>query len=140
MINLEYPWARLALILNGLGMVMLYPINMLVIERPGWIWSFPSRNMAMEHMLVAVYVTMGLFLIGSARNPLRAVPLIDFVIISGAIHATAMLFDALTMPGHMAHTMIGGDVIGTYLAPVTLALTHPRKLYLFGRQKAASLS
>jgi hypothetical protein len=140
MMNLDYRWARLALIINGLGMIILYPINMLVKQDPGWIWSFPSRNMAMEHMLVAVYVTMGVFLIASARNPLRAVPLIDFVIVSGAIHATAMLIDALAMPGHMAHTMIGGDVIGTYLAPVTLALTHPRRLYLFERRPDSQLT
>jgi hypothetical protein len=127
-----YPWARIALILNGLSMIISYPLNMLVREKPGWIWDFPSRNMAMEHMLVAVYVTMGVFLIWSARDPLKALPFIDFVIVSGAIHATVMALDAQAMPGHGAHSMLGGDVLGTYLAPVTLLLTHPRRFYLSG--------
>jgi hypothetical protein len=135
--KITFFWARLALVLNGLSMVISYPLNMLVQEQPGWIWNFPSRNMAMEHMLVAVYVTMGLFLIWSARNPLKAVPLIDFVIVSGAIHATVMLIDANAMPGHMVHNELGGDVIGTYLAPITLLLTHPRRFYLFEKKADA---
>ncbi len=135
MFKTDYLWARIALVLNGLSMVISYPLNMLVKENPGWIWNFPSRNMAMEHMLVAVYVTMGLFLIWSARNPLKAVPLIDFVIVSGAIHATAMLVDARAMPGHMVHTTLDGDVFGTYLAPITLLLTHPRRFYIFDKRK-----
>ena len=99
----EYLAARIALILNGLGMVILYPVNMLVLERDSWIWNHPERNMAMEHMLVAVYVTLGLFLVWSARNPMKALPLIDFVIVSGAIHATVMAIDAAHMPGMAAH-------------------------------------
>jgi hypothetical protein len=134
----EYLAARIALILNGLGMVVLYPVNMLVLERDSWIWNHPERNMAMEHMLVAVYVTLGLFLVWSARNPAKALPLIDFVIVSGAIHATVMAIDAAHMPGMAAHLAPRGDVVGTYVAPVTLALTHPRRLYLFWPRSASS--
>jgi len=123
--------ARIALVLNGIGMMILYPLNMLVLERAAWIWDYPNRNMAMEHMLVAIYVTMGAFLVWSARDPVKALPLIDFVIVSGAIHATAMAFDAAHMPGMSQHLAFRGDVIGTYLAPITLALTHPRRFYLF---------
>jgi hypothetical protein len=131
-------WARIALIINGLLMAISYPMNMLVNEKQGWIWNYPSRNMAMEHMLVAVYVTMGVFLIWSARNPLKAVPLIDFVIVSGAIHATTMYVDANAMPGHMIHNDLGGDVFGTFLAPITLLLTHPRRAYIFEKKAAAA--
>jgi hypothetical protein len=134
MFKIEFLWARIALVLNGLSMVISYPLAMLVQEKPDWIWNFPSRNMAMEHMLVAVYMTMGVFLVWSARNPLKAVPLIDFVIVSGAIHATTMLVDAKSMPGHMIHMDPGGDVLGTYLAPITLLLTHPRRFYIFEKK------
>lgn len=126
MLKLNHRWTRIALVLNGLSMVISYPLNMVVMEDPGWIWNFPSRNMAMEHMLLAVYVTLGVFLIWSARDPVKASPLIDFVIVSGAIHATSMLIDAHSMPGHMAHNTLDGDVFGTYIAPITLLLTHPR--------------
>jgi hypothetical protein len=130
----EFLWARIAFVLNGMAMAISYPMNMLVNEYPDWIWNYPSRNMAMEHMLVAVYVTMGMFLIWSARNPLKAVPLIDFVIVSGAIHATTMFIDANATPGHMVHNEMGGDVFGTFLAPITLLLTHPRRAYIFEKK------
>jgi hypothetical protein len=85
-------------------------------------------------MLVAVYVTMGAFLISAARDPVRFLPLIDFVIVSGAVHATTMAVDAWYTPGMAVHLAFRGDVIGTYIAPVTLALTHPRRFYLFARE------
>jgi hypothetical protein len=127
----DYLPARIALVLNGLATMIFYPLNMVVLERASWIWDYPNRNLAMEHMLVAVYVTMGAFLVWSARDPVKALPLIDFVIVSSAIHATVMAFDAAHMPGMSAHLTFRSDVIGTYLAPITLALTHPRRFYLF---------
>jgi hypothetical protein len=48
-----------------------------------------------------------------------------------------MAIDAHAMSGHMAHNTLGGDVIGTYLAPLTLLFTHPRRFYLFERRPAA---
>lgn len=132
----EYLPARIALVANGLSMMVMYPLNMLILERASWVWDYPNRNIAMEHMLVAIYVTMGAFLVWAARDPVRALPLIDFVIVSGAIHATTMAFDAARMPGLSEHLAFRGDVMGTYLAPITLALTHPRRFYLFQWKRA----
>jgi hypothetical protein len=61
---------RIALIANGIGMMLIYPLNMLVLERASWVWDYPSRHPAFEHMLVAIYVSMGAFLIWAARDPL----------------------------------------------------------------------
>jgi hypothetical protein len=69
-------------------------------------------------------------------HPIKALPLIDFVIVSGAIHATTMAFDACHMPGLSQHLAFRGDVMGTYVAPITLALTHPRRFYLLQRKRA----
>ena len=132
----EYLPARIALVANGLAMMVMYPLNMLILERASWVWDYPNRNIAMEHMLVAIYVTMGAFLVWAARDPVRALPLIDFVIVSGAIHATTMAFDAARTPGLSEHLAFRGDVMGTYLAPITLALTHPRRFYLFQWKRA----
>jgi hypothetical protein len=129
----NYRITKVALVANGAAMMLLYPLNMMVLERTSWIWDAPSRNPPLEHMLVAVYVVMGAFLISAARDPVRSLPLIDFVIVSGAIHATAMAVDAWYTPGMAVHLVFRGDVIGTYIAPVTLALTHPRCFYLFAR-------
>jgi hypothetical protein len=132
----EYLSARVALVANGLSMMVLYPLNMLVLERASWVWDYPDRNLAMEHMLVAIYVTMGCFLVWAARDPVKALSLIDFVIVSGAIHATTMAFDASQMPGLSQHLAFRGDVMGTYVAPITLALTHPLRFYLLQWKRA----
>ena len=132
----EYLPARIALVANGLSMIVLYPLNMVVLERASWVWDYPDRNLAMEHMLVAIYVTIGAFLVWAARDPIKALPLIDFVIVSGAIHATTMAFDAGHMPGLSQHLALLSDVMGTYVAPITLALTHPRRFYLLQWKRA----
>lgn len=75
------------------------------------------------------YASLGLFLMWGARDPLRYVPLINFTIVSGALHATAMLIDALHMPGMACHLHWRGDVSGTYLAPVVLMIVHPQRRY-----------
>ena len=92
----------------------------------------------MENMIVAVYVTRGLFLVWSARNPIKALPLIDFVIVSGFAHATVMLIAALRIPGEANHLLLGADVVGTYITPVTLALFHPRRFYLWPSRTPAA--
>ena len=132
----EYLPARIVLVANGLSMMVLYPLNMLVLERASWVWDYPGRNLALEHMLVAIYVMMGAFLVWAARDPIKGLPLIDFVIVSGAIHATTMAFDAGHMPGLSQHLAFRGDVMGTYVAPITLALTHPRRFYLLQWKRA----
>ena len=129
--RIEHLPARIALVINGLLMMVSYPRLMLMEKVPSWIWDTPARNMPMEYMLVAVYVTLGAFLVWSARDPVKALSLIDFTIVSGAIHATTMWWSAVHAPGQMHHMTVEGDVFGTYIAPVTLALTHPRRLYLF---------
>ena len=114
-----------------IGFSILYPLNMLFLERSGWIWNFPDRNFAMEHMLVVNYVVLGAFFLFGARQPLRFTPLIDFTIVFNILHATMMLIDALGYPDHESHVKLGGDVPATYLIPIILLATHPRRFYLF---------
>ena len=124
-INPKHKAASVAMLVMGAAMVVLYPKNLLT-GQAGWIWDYPSRHVAFEHMLIAVYVTLGAFLVWGARDPMRALPLIDFTIVSGIFHATVMWLDALQLPGMHDHLGWRGDVVGTYLAPVVLLAFHPR--------------
>jgi hypothetical protein len=129
MLSKEYRAMGIAMIVLGAAMAIAYPLYV-ANDRTGWVWDYPARNFAMEHMLVAVYVTMGLFLILGARDPVRYLGFIDFVIVSGVAHASVMLYDALQLPGHVNHVHLGGDVIGLYVPSVVLAALHPKKLYI----------
>ena len=56
-------------------------------------------------------------------------PLIDYTIIANIAHGFVMLNDATRL--HMAdHLRPSGDVIGTFIVPVLLIVTHPRHFYL----------
>jgi hypothetical protein len=129
-ISSEYRWASYAMIAVFLGYSIAYPRNMLFLQAPGWLWNYPARNLAMEHMLVATYLTWGLFFLYGARDPIRYLPLIDFTIVANIAHATMMLIDATRVPGHEAHLELGGDVLGTYLVPIVLIIFHPKRFYL----------
>jgi hypothetical protein len=129
MISKQYRWSSIGMLLTCLAFSVLFPLYILN-EREGWIWTFPARNEAMEHMLVVNYFVTGLFFLYGARDPVRFLPLIDLTILMNVAHATMMLFDALRYPGHESHLRPGGDVMGTYLTPVILMLTHPKQFYI----------
>jgi len=126
--------ASIGMLLAFVAYAILYPLNMLLLERAGWIWSFPARNLAMEHMLVVNYMVLGAFFLYGARAPMRYLPLIDFTIVFNVLHASMMLVDALSYPNHRAHLLPGGDVPATYLIPIVLLLTHPKRFYLSFRR------
>jgi hypothetical protein len=132
LISRKHRWASYAMLAVFAGYCVSYPLNMLILERPGWIWDHPARNEAMEHMLVVTYFCWGAFFLYGARDPLRYLPLIDFTIVANIAHATIMLIDAIRLPGHEEHLRLGGDVLGTYLVPVILIVCHPRRFYLGG--------
>jgi hypothetical protein len=130
LISKEHRWASYAMLAVFAGYCVSYPLNMLILEQPGWIWKYPARNEAMEHMLMVTYFTWGAFFLYGARDPVRYLPLIDFTIIANVAHATIMLIDAVRLPGHEAHLRLDGDVLGTYLVPLILIVCHPRGFYL----------
>lgn len=126
----------MAMAIVGASYVVLYP-HALLTDQPGWVWDAQGRNLAMEHMFIAVYACMGLFLIYGARDPERFLPFTDFVIVSGILHGTAMWVDAWLIPGESEHLGIKGDVVGTYWGPVLLIIFHPRRFYLPGFSRRA---
>jgi hypothetical protein len=124
----EFRFARIALMLSAVCFTVLYPLNMWG-DDPGWMWPTPQRNLPFENMLVAMYMVSGVFLFWAARDPVRFLPLIDFTIVANVVHGFVMLNDALRW-GLEANLRPGGDVIGTFIVPVLLILTHPRRFYL----------
>jgi hypothetical protein len=137
-ISKESPRASVAMLLTFIGYSIVFPFK-IYMEREGWIWTYPGRNMAMEHMWVITFFTWGLFFLWGARKPPIYLPLIDFTIVVNILHATVMLLDALRYPDHMSHIRFGGDVPATYLVPIILMIGHPKYFYLpFLREKTPS--
>jgi hypothetical protein len=71
-------------------------------------------------MIIAVYATLGIFLLAAARDPSAHKSLIWFTIWSSAVHAAVMLFQALADPMERGHLV--GDVPALFAVAAALAL------------------
>jgi hypothetical protein len=110
---------------TGLGFTVFYPISM-GSGRDGWVWEGLERSMPFEHMLYAMYITLGLFLIWGARDPMRFESLINYTIVANFLHACVMFYDGLRLGYEHEHLHATGDVVATFLSALVLLIFHPR--------------
>jgi hypothetical protein len=97
----------IALVVFGVIFCLIYPLAML--WPSGWAWheGLPSANDYFM-MIVAVYATLGVFLIRAARQPLQNASLIWFTVWSSVVHAGVMAGQAALQPMQHGHFM--GDI------------------------------
>lgn len=117
----------LSLALRVLGVfciVGIYPLT--VLWPSGWAWHV-GRSEYLE-MLMAIYATMGVFLILAARNPGAHLSLIAFAIWSSVVHGTVMAYQALVTPEHIHHLL--GDVPALFAVAALLGTLSPAALRL----------
>ena len=84
---------------------------------------FVKREPALA-MMLSVYVTLGIFLLRAARNPLDHLSLIWFTVWSSLVHGGIMTVQAIVQPGQRGHLV--GDVPALFLVAMLLALLTPR--------------
>jgi hypothetical protein len=115
-------YLRIALV--ALGLTFTFGITPLTIVWPsGWSWHAEGRSYYLE-MILAIYATLGLFLIRAARDPYAHRSLIWFAIWSSIVHSGVMAvqsFDGETNMGHL-----WGDVLALFAVAVVLAFLAPR--------------
>jgi hypothetical protein len=97
----------LALVVFGSGFLLIYPLALLWPEAWAWHHGSPFDDHYFM-MIVGIYATLGLFLIGAARDPLEHLSLIWFTVWSSIVHALIMGAQALADPGQRMHLI--GDV------------------------------
>jgi hypothetical protein len=96
---------RYALIATGV--IFIFGIDALAQVWPsGWHWGMGHSHY--WPMILAVYATLGIFLIRASRDPLGNLSLIWFTIWSSVAHAVAMTVSALQDPAERGHLV--GDV------------------------------
>jgi FtsH-binding integral membrane protein len=111
--------------LTAVGLVFTFGIITLNRLWPsGWAWQ--PEQPAYLHMILSIYVTLGIFLLVAARDPARHLGLIWFTIWSSVAHATAMAVHSVADTGQMGH--LWGDVAALYLTAAVLALLVRRDL------------
>jgi hypothetical protein len=101
------PLLSAALIVFGAAFLLLYPLS--IVWESGWAWH-SGGPMANDYflMIVAVYFTLGIFMIRAARDPAANASLIWFVVWSSVAHALVMTWESFRTPNMTGHLV--GDV------------------------------
>ena len=124
----------LPLALRLVGLIFIFGIYPLSILWPsGWAWH-SGRSEYLE-MIVAIYATLGVFMLLAARNPTQHLSLISFVIWSSIVHGAVMAVQSIVNPMHIHH--LYGDVLALFLVAAVLAYLAPEALrFPFARSAA----
>ncbi|HVE77577.1 MAG TPA: DUF6632 domain-containing protein [Gemmatimonadaceae bacterium] len=115
-------YLRTALTAVGIIFIVgIYPLTRL--WPAGWRWQ-PDQPEYLQ-MILALYATLGVFLLLAARDPLRHLSLIWFTVWSSVAHAAVMGWHALRDPAERGH--LPGDVLALLLVAGLLAVLTPRE-------------
>ena len=108
---------RGTLIVLGLTFILgIYPLTQL--WPAGWAWT-PAQPEYLQ-MILAIYATLGVFLLRAARDPLKHLSLIWFTVWSSVAHGLVMAVQALRDPTERGH--LPGDVLVLLVVAVVLGL------------------
>ena len=118
--KLEY--LTVALYLFGAIFVVGVPVMMLVIWPSGWGWS-PAQP-EYEQMIMGIYITLGIFLIRAAKDPMANASLIWFAIWSSVVHAGIMLAQAVV--DETEHANMLGDIPALFFVAFVLWYLMPK--------------
>jgi hypothetical protein len=114
----------LRIALMAVGLIFTFALWPLTIVWPsGWSWHAEGRSYYLE-MILALYATLGVFLMLAARNPTAHLSLIWFVVWSSIVHGGVMAVQSF-QGHHMGH--LWGDVLALFVVAAVLAFLTPRE-------------
>ncbi len=114
-------YLRFALLFVGLVFVFgVYPLT--IIWPSGWVWHAGQSEYL--QMILAIYATLGVFLILASRDPPAHRSLIWFTVWSSVVHGAVMAVQAVVYPQHIGH--LSGDVAALLVVAGVLAFLMPR--------------
>ena len=124
----------LKLALRVVGVIATFGVYPLTVLWPsGWAWH-SGRSEYLE-MIIAIYATLGVFLIIAARSPDDHLSLISFTIWSSIVHGAVMAVQSVLNPQHLHH--LYGDVLALFIIAAVLGFFSPQALWLrFARHAA----
>ena len=121
--DVRLKYLRMALTVFGAIFVVGIFLMMRWVFPSGWSWM--PRQPEYELMILGIYVTLGIFLLRAAKDPLSHLSLISFTIWSSMVHGGIMFFQAIVDESERANLL--GDVPALFLVAFVLWLLMPRK-------------
>ena len=114
---------HLQIALRIVGVIAIFGFYPLTVLWPsGWAWS-TGRSEYLE-MIIAIYATLGVFLIIAARSPNQHLGLVSFAIWSSIVHGAVMAIQSVLSPTHVLH--LYGDVPALFIIAAVLAVLSPQ--------------
>lgn len=108
-------YLRVVLVLVGIACLCIWPLTLF--WPSGWVWHNGERSYYLE-MIIAIYGTLGVFLIIASRDPLAHRSLILFTIWSSILHGAVMTIQAFESHHHLGH--LWGDIPALFIMAFTL--------------------
>lgn len=125
-VNQKIKYLKIALMTAGIACLCIWPLT--IIWPSGWVWHAEGRSHYLE-MIIAVYATLGVFLILASRDPLAHRSLISFTVYSSVVHGFVMTFQALEGHHNMGHLF--GDIPALFIVAIVLTWLMPSKKQAF---------
>ena len=110
---------RFALVVIGVIFVVGVPV--LMMTSSSWSWS-PSQH-EYEQMIMGVYMTLGIFLIRAAWDPIANRSLIGFTVWSSLVHGAIMLVQSIVDVGDRDNLL--GDIPALFAVAAILWFLMP---------------
>ena len=121
--NTKMKYLSIALYAIGVIFIVGVPAMMMVVWPDGWSWS-PAQP-EYEQMIMGIYITLGIFLIRAAKDPMEHASLIWFTIWSSIVHAGIMLAQAIV--DETEHANMLGDIPALFFVAFLLWYLMPNK-------------
>ena len=132
---LEDRLGYLGIALYAVGGIFVVGVPLLMmVWTDGFAWE-PAQS-EYEQMIMGVYVTLGVFLILAARNPLGNRSLIWFTVWSSVVHGGIMLVQALVDDSERMNLV--GDIPALFVVAAVLGFLMPRGQEVLNEVPAAS--
>jgi hypothetical protein len=114
-------YLRIALIVIGLTFIFgIYPLG--IVWPSGWTWGHGHSHYLM--MIIAIYATLGVFLLLASRNSAANKSIIWFTVWSSVVHGGLMAVQSFNDVEERGHLL--GDVPALILIAIILAVLMPR--------------
>ncbi len=114
-------YLRIALIIVGLTFIFgIYPLG--IVWPSGWTWGHGHSHYLM--MIIAIYATLGVFLLIASRNPDAHKSIIWFTVWSSVVHGGLMAVQSFNDVAERGHLV--GDVPALILIAIILGVLMPR--------------
>lgn len=114
-------WLRVVLVIFAVFCLAFWPLTQL--WPVGWSWH--PRGSHSEHMIVVLYIVLGIFLLRAARNPMQHRSLIWFTVWSSVGHGGLMAWQSLSDP--MEHGHMLGDIPALLVGALLLGVLMPHE-------------